>query len=356
MHDAPVGKPQESLVPTHSPDASVSTLVLAQLRAEVKELRTQLNILEKHIKNTSIRGRLRRLSAKVIGAQLHIFEQYRPRPLVVPARYHRPLPLENPPLISIVTPSYNQGRFLEKTIRSVLDQNYPRLEYAIQDGGSQDDTQQVLDRYRDRLAHVESRKDRGQANAINLGFAHATQGEIMAYLNSDDLLLPGSLNYVAAYFAAHPDVDVVYGHRVIVDWIGKEIGRWVLPRHSDRMLIWADYVPQETLFWRRSIWEKAGGKIDESFQFALDWDLLLRFRAAGAKFVRLPRFLGAFRVHDTQKTSADMVATGVPEMMKLRFRIHGRDTDLQDIRRNLNGYMLRHAWLNFLYHYGLARM
>ena len=82
------------------------------------------------------------------------------------------------------------------------------------------------------------------------------------------------------------------------------------PPHSDKMLIWADYVPQETLFWRRRIWDKAGGKIDEAFQFALDWDMLLRFREAGAKFVRLPRFLGAFRVHACQKTSADIADTG----------------------------------------------
>ena len=140
-----------------------------------------------------------------------------------------------------------------------------------------------MEKYRDRLVHAESRKDNGQGHAINLGFAHARGGEIMAYLNSDDLLMPGSLNYVAAYFAANPDVDVVYGHRVIIDPNGQEIGRWILPSHSDQMLIWADYVPQETMFWRRRIWDKAGGKIDEAFQFALDWDLLLRFREAGAK-------------------------------------------------------------------------
>ena len=330
-----------------------SQLVLAQLRAEVKELRTNLAALESYVRNTTFRGRCRRLAAKVIGARLQTLAQYSPRPVRIPAKYHRETPPANPPTISISTPSFNQGRFLEATIQSVLGQNYPALEYAIQDGGSKDESVSVMEKYRPQLTHAESRKDNGQAHAINLGFAHATTGEIMAYLNSDDLLLPGTLNYVAQYFATHPDVDVVYGHRLIIDPDGQEIGRWVLPGHSDKMLIWADYVPQETLFWRRSIWDKAGGKIDESFQFALDWDLLLRFRAAGAKFVRLPRFLGAFRVHAAQKTTADLVDTGTPEMNKLRLRLHDRPTGINDVRRNMRGYMLRHAWHNWLYRLGI---
>ncbi len=331
-----------------------SNLVIAQLRAEVKELRRQFTELQTYLQNTTLRARIRRVAVKLIGARLAKLAHYSPRELRIPARYHRTLPPTNPPLISIATPSFNQGRFLEATIKSVLDQNYPALEYAVQDGGSTDDSVAVMEKYRGRLIHAESRKDNGQAHAINLGFAHATKGEIMAYLNSDDLLLPGTLNYVASYFAANPDVDVVYGHRVNIDPEGNEIGRWVLPGHSDQMLVWADYVPQETLFWRRRIWDKAGGKIDESFHFALDWDLLLRFREAGAKFVRLPRFLGAFRVHASQKTTAELIDRGTPEMNKLRFRLHGRDTNLDDIRRNMRGYMLRHAWHNWLYRLGIA--
>jgi carbamoyltransferase len=334
-------------------DGRVSDVVLTEIRKEIKSLQSQLEALRLHLINTTLRHRIRRFVAKLFQVRLHIFQQYRPRELFIPNWYRKPFTLENPPSISIVTPSYNQGQYLEQTIRSVLDQDYPKLEYAVQDGGSKDETLAVLDRYRDRLTHAESRKDRGQANAINLGFAHATRGEIMAYLNSDDLLLPGTLNYVAAYFARHPEVDVVYGNRVIIDTEGREIGRWVLPNHSDKMLVWADYVPQETLFWRRSIWDKAGGKIDDSFQFALDWDLILRFRAAGAKFMRLPRFLGAFRVHNLQKTSAEMSTTGTQEMAKLRFQLHGREISLKDIRRNMRGYMAGHAWYNFFYRIGL---
>jgi glycosyltransferase involved in cell wall biosynthesis len=333
----------------------VSNLVLAELRAEIKELRKQVATLDGFVRHTSWRGRFRRIAACLLGTRLNSFVHYAARPLSVPKHYHRPLPLDNPPVISIVTPSFRQGRFLEETIRSVLDQNYPKVEYVVQDGGSDDESVAVMEKYRHRLRHAESRKDNGQAHAINLGFAHATRGELMAYLNSDDLLLPGSLNYVAAYFAAHPEVDVVYGHRVIIDPNSNEVGRWVLPDHSDRMLVWADYVPQETMFWRRQIWDKAGGRIDESFQFALDWDLLLRFRTAGAKFVRLPRFLGAFRVHASQKTSAELAVTGTPEMERLRTRVHGRATDLDDIRRNMSGYLLRHVWYNWMYRLGLYR-
>ncbi len=128
----------------------------------------------------------------------------------------------------------------------------------------------------------------------------------MAYLNSDDILLGGALDYVAAYFSAHPEVDVIYGHRIIIDEEDREIGRWILPRHDRRVIRWSDYIPQETMFWRRRIWEAAGGRLDESFQFAMDWDLILRFDDAGAVFRRVPAFLAAFRHHAGQKTISAM--------------------------------------------------
>ena len=206
-----------------APASGGQNLVLNQLRSDIKDLRNQLAELQLYVRNTSLRGRLRRLAAFIAGARLHSLVHHKPRELYVPNRYRKPIPLANPQVISIATPSFNQGRYLEETIRSVLDQNYPALEYAVQDGGSTDESVAVMEKYRDRLANIESRKDNGQAQAINLGFAHATRGEIMGYLNSDDLLMPGCLNYVAAYFAANPDVDVVYGHRVIIDQHGKEV-------------------------------------------------------------------------------------------------------------------------------------
>jgi GT2 family glycosyltransferase len=342
--------------PPHTSAASDALAGLRDWQRELQQLRHRVAELEKFVHSLTWRGRLRRGLALLVGARLNRLVHYRPRPLRLPRWYYQPpsLPVP-PPTFSIVTPSFNQGRFLEATIRSVLDQNYPALEYVVQDGGSTDDTLQILERYRDRLHHVESRRDNGQAHAINLGFQKAVRGDIMAWLNSDDLLLPGTLHYVAAYFARHPEVDVVYGHRIIIDTQGQEVGRWVLPPHCDTMLQWADYVPQETLFWRRRLWERVGG-LDESFQFALDWDLLLRFRQAGARFVRLPRFLGAFRVHAEQKTTAELLDKGAPEMDRIRQRLHGRPVDLEDIRRHMRPYMIRHVLYNRLYQLGLYRI
>lgn len=280
--------------------------------------------------------------------------QHKPRPLRIPSRYPTTAAPAITPRISIVTPSFKQAHLIERTIRSVLDQGYPNLEYIIQDGGSPDGTREILERYSDRLHHWESVRDNGQTDAINRGFKHAS-GEIMAYLNSDDLLLPGTLNCIARYFEEHPEVGAVYGHRVLIDDQDREIGRWILPSHDDRVLSWADYIPQETLFWRRSAWDKVGGKFDESFHFAMDWDFLLRLRDAGVKFVRLPRFLGAFRVHEAQKTSAVISDVGMQEMTRLRLRTLGYVPEAGEVHVHCSRYLLRHLGCHAMYRAGLAR-
>jgi glycosyltransferase involved in cell wall biosynthesis len=290
------------------------------------------------------------LIGRPLSPRLGTLRQYAPRPLRLPP----PVPVPPAgPRISLVTPSYNQGEFLERTLCSVLGQGYPRLEYLVQDGGSDDETPGVLQRYRGALARCESVRDRGQADALNRAFRHAT-GEVLAWLNSDDLLLPGSLAYVADFFARYPEVDVVYGHRVVIDEDDREVGRWLLPPHDDAVLSWADYVPQETLFWRRGIWEKTGARLDEDFHFALDWDLLLRFRDAGARFVRLPRFLGAFRAHARQKTQVWLKGVGGREMARLRRRCLGREARPEEIARRVRPYMRRHVVARLLAACGLA--
>jgi glycosyltransferase involved in cell wall biosynthesis len=289
---------------------------------------------------------------KTLAPKLGVLWQYPPRPMRAPPAYRCQLP-KPAPVISVVTPSYNHAPFLERTMQSVLDQGYPGLEYIVQDGASKDETPAILERYRARLKHCQSCRDNGQADAINRGFRHAT-GDILAYLNSDDLLLPGALAYVADYFRRHPDVDVLYGHRIIVDRDDQEIGRWVLPPHEGEILSWGDYVPQETLFWRRRIWDAVGGNLDETFQFALDWDLLLRFRDAGARFARVPRFLGAFRVHPQQKTSANMEDIGYKEMKRLRLRCHGREVSDAEVMEHIKPYLRRHVVHRFLRVVGLG--
>jgi GT2 family glycosyltransferase len=287
--------------------------------------------------------RLRRAAARTVSwtrPRIGRLRHYEPKPLRVPAKYERtrlPIPA---PSIALVTPSFQQGRFLGRTLYSVFRQQYPRLEYVVQDGGSSDETVEVLRRFDSLLTRWKSEPDNGQADAINLGFQHTT-GEIMGWLNSDDLLLPGSLAYVARYFQEHPEVDVVYGHRILIDENDGQIGAWILPRHDDLALTLADFVPQETLFWRRRIWDAAGGCVDARFAFALDWDLLLRFRDAGAKMARVPRYLGAFRVHDRQKTTAaDHI--GIAECSQLRERIHGRVLSMEEVLRGLTPYLKRH--------------
>ena len=274
---------------------------------------------------------------------------HEPRPLRVPVRYLRTRAPEPTPAITIVTPSYEQGRFLDRTIHSVVSQQYPALEYVVQDGGSSDETLEVLRRFDPLLTRWVSEADNGQADAINRGFRETT-GDVMAWLNSDDLLLPGSLAYVARFFVEHPEADVVYGHRLMIDEDDGQIGAWILPRHNDLALTLADFVPQETLFWRRRVWEAVGGRVDASFQYAIDWDLLLRFREVGARMVRLPRYLGAFRVHDEQKTTA-FHALGLDECRRLRSRVHGRNVPIEEVVDRLKPYLVRHILTHTRYRF-----
>ena len=292
--------------------------------------------------------RLRSYTEPRIGSLRH----YAPRPLRVPATYARTTPPDPAPTISIVTPSFEHGRFLARTLHSVVSQHYPALEYVVQDGGSSDETLEVLQRFEPMLTSWRSEPDDGQADAINRGFQRCA-GEIMAWLNSDDLLLPGALAYVARYFVEHPDVDVVYGHRLMIDEDDGQIGSWVLPPHDDSVLSLADYVPQETLFWRRRIWEAVGGGLDPTFGYALDWDLLLRFRDAGARMVRLPRYLGAFRIHDQQKSTA-AEELGSVECSRLRERVHGRPVPVDEVIERLQPFYRRH--LRVHYRHRLARV
>ncbi len=220
------------------------------------------------------------------------------------------------PKISIVTPSYNQAQFVPWTVRSVLLQRYPNLEYIMMDGGSKDDTVKVLEPYRDRFAYFVSERDKGQSDAIHRGFQKCT-GDIMAYLNSDDMLAPGALHWVANFFDEHPEVDAVYSHRITVDGKNKAIWYWILPEHSDWYMSRWDLIPQETCFWRRRLFDKCGN-VDDTLRFAIDYDLFARFMLAGGRFVRVNRFLGVFREHEEAKTSQLLNTVGAAEVNKVR--------------------------------------
>jgi glycosyltransferase involved in cell wall biosynthesis len=216
-------------------------------------------------------------------------------------------------------------QFVKHTLDSVVGQKYPNVQYVVQDAQSSDGTSEVLARYSPKSVDVRVEADTGQADALNRGFA-LTAGEVMGYLNSDDMLLPGALNLVGRYFHENPAVDVIYGNRLIVNEDGLEVGRWILPGHDAQLLRFIDYVPQETMFWRRRIWDRVGAKFDTSLQFAMDWDLILRFIDAGALFHHVPTLFGVFRVHGAQKSQASFVTRGAGEMVGLRMRYRNDNT------------------------------
>lgn len=297
-------------------------------------------------------GNVQRAWAQVRGRcglspRLGVLNQHSPRPLLMPPSRRLPRPCMLPD-VTLVTPSYRQGEFIERTIVSVLGQQYPKLQYVVQDGGSDDQTRHILSAYSGRLARCCSEADSGQSQAINRGFTD-TSGEIMGWLNSDDMLMPGALRRVAATFHNNPDVDVVYGNRVIVDRHDRQVGRWILPGHDGEVLSWADFIPQESLFWRRRVWDRVGARIDETFRFAMDWDLLIRFRAVGARFLHVPHVLGAFRVHRGQKTDGTMEQIGLQEMSRIRYGIHGRVPSDLEVNQHLKSFMRRHVTAELRY-------
>jgi glycosyltransferase involved in cell wall biosynthesis/2-polyprenyl-3-methyl-5-hydroxy-6-metoxy-1,4-benzoquinol methylase len=230
------------------------------------------------------------------------------------------------PKISIVTPSYNQGKFIERTVRSVLLQRYPDLEYIVMDGGSTDDTLDRLASYMELFSYFVSEPDKGQADAIANGFARSS-GEIMAYLNSDDLLAPDALHFVARFFRDNPNIDWIYSHRCAVDDEDRVVWYWIVPPHLNFLMRRWDYIPQETCFWRRSLFEKTGN-IDRSYRFAMDYDLFVRFMNRGHGR-RVNRFLGAFRDHSTSKTKQLLETVGAQEMQRVRrkFMVRAAVTD-----------------------------
>jgi glycosyltransferase involved in cell wall biosynthesis len=204
------------------------------------------------------------------------------------------------PRVAIVTPSYNQGQFLRRTIDSVLGQNYPHIDYLVVDGCSKDDSVAILRSYGDRLNWV-SERDRGQTQAINKGFARTT-GEIRSFLNSDDTLLPGAVEKAVSHLLAHPDCGMVYGSAHCIDEKDQILCDYRTADYSFERLIENCCVCQPAAFWRSDLAQRVG-PFDESLHFAMDYDYWLRIDRMGAKIEHLREFLACSRIHDATKTS-----------------------------------------------------
>ena len=227
--------------------------------------------------------------------------------------------------ISIVTPSYNQGQFIEETIRSVLLQGYPNLEYIIIDGGSQDSSVEIIKKYEQYITYWVSEPDRGQSHALNKGFAKAT-GEIMAWLCADDFYLPNAFITIANHFQRFPSCKLVYGNRYIADSNSRIIRRDKFDFVEPKAIYNWCYICTPATFWHRCLWLETGGQIDEENYFTMDWDLMIRMIRLHPP-IKLDYFITVIRRHSRTKTYI-----GMTDQRKKR------DLEIIKVSRRYSGY------------------
>jgi glycosyltransferase involved in cell wall biosynthesis len=206
------------------------------------------------------------------------------------------------PLVTVITPSYNQGRFIRATIESVLSQDYPNIEYVVMDGGSTDETAEVVKDYGSRLRWI-SERDRGQSHAINKGFRSA-RGEIVSWLNSDDVILPGAVAHAVRAFAGNPAAGAVYGEGYQMDVAGKITRRFpvTVPFNLWKLIYLYDYILQQTTYFRKTALDSVG-YLDEQLNWGMDWDLLIRIGKA-FPLVYIPEYMGCIREYPEAKSFA----------------------------------------------------
>lgn len=203
--------------------------------------------------------------------------------------------------VSVITPSYNQGIFIERTLQSVADQSVPgiEVEHVVFDGGSSDETVEVLKRF-DPPVRWQSKKDKGQTDAVNQGL-RATDGEIIGWLNSDDIYYPGAIEQVVRYFEAHPDIDVVYGMADHIDLEGHAFEAYPSEPWDFEHLKERCFICQPALFFRRCVVEQHG-PLDESLNYCMDYEYWLRLGKAGVRFGYLEAKLAGSRLYADNKT------------------------------------------------------
>lgn len=210
--------------------------------------------------------------------------------------------MDSLPKFSIVTPSFNQARWLQQALSSVVEQGYPRVELIVMDGGSTDGSREILERYSGRIAYWQSAPDGGQTAALNAGVARVT-GEITGWINSDDYYLPNALAAAARRFAQPDRPDVVFGYSINVDENGKVLRENRHDEFSVEALLKGGLdLRQQAMFWRSELNDKVF-PLDETLRFCMDLQLVIRLVTAGARFSRVAEYLGAFRIHGEAKTA-----------------------------------------------------
>ncbi|MDF1535203.1 MAG: glycosyltransferase family 2 protein [bacterium] len=250
------------------------------------------------------------------------------------------------PRVTVITPSCNQARYLERTIISIHNQGYPNLEHIVIDGGSTDGSVDILRKYEKRFAYWRSEPDRGQSDAINLGAAKAT-GRYMMWLNSDDLLMPCALNRMVEAFRSNPGADLVYGDQVEVDSTDKVIKKVLTSGFDIRDFIYEIniIIHQQSALWTTEIFHRVGGL--QLFRYAMDYDLMYRMYDAGAVFVHIPGFLSGFRVHEGSLTGSGEVARRRGSEINVSFRsFTGRDPNGWDRAVRRPFYKIRRLMQN----------
>lgn len=260
------------------------------------------------------------------------------------------------PQITVITPSYNQGHFLEETIQSVLDQKYPNLEYIIIDGGSTDNSVEIIKKYEKYLEHWVSEKDRGQTDAIAKGLQRSS-GQFLTWLNSDDTYLPGSLGVVAKVMMQEPKVDVIYGDYIITDKTGRPLLRKKEIKFDfDIMLYGVNMIGQPAAFFSRSIYDRVGG-LDINLNYFMDVEFWLRIANNGGQFTHIKRFIANYRFHENSKTIKDFSVSHQCEKESLyilnkywtkrRFKIQGIQRIYYQYLRFIN--RLKRQYLKIIY-------
>lgn len=255
------------------------------------------------------------------------------------------------PVISVIVPSFNQVSFLEETLLSVIQQNYPDLQLIVIDGGSTDNSVEIIKRYEHNIYYWVSEPDGGQTSGLIKGFDRST-GEIQCWLNSDDIHMPCTLHEVASYFQNHPSTDAVFGNTLWVDEKTRPIREQrEIPFNRFIWMYTYNYIPGQSMFWRKSIYDKVGG-LDPAFNLAMDADLWIRFATHG-KIAHTRRIWSKMRFYPEQKNRS-LRSDSDNEDLLIRKRYWGTSHPRFYVMKRATAYGLRIIWKGITGCYGFS--